>query len=74
MQLAIQVYNEKCIGCRACTRTGCPAITFDKVSEKSKMNLELCVGCEVCLQVCPVKAIGKMGAYLKAIEIGMNLV
>lgn len=53
---------EKCIGCRACVRTGCPAVTFDKVSKKSGINPDSCVGCEVCLQVCPVKAIGKVEA------------
>lgn len=53
---------EKCIGCKACIRTGCPAISFDKASKKSSINPDSCVGCEVCLQVCPVKAIGKVEA------------
>jgi indolepyruvate ferredoxin oxidoreductase alpha subunit len=53
------VDTAKCIGCRACIRTGCPAISFDKSSKKSTINAEQCVGCEVCLQVCPVKAIQK---------------
>lgn len=51
---------EKCIGCKACTRTGCPAILFDKNEKKSSIDKNSCVGCEVCLQVCPVKAIGKV--------------
>lgn len=53
------VISEKCVGCRACIRTGCPAISFDKIAKKSGINSEQCVGCEVCLQVCPVKAIQK---------------
>jgi len=53
---------EKCIGCRACIRTGCPAISFDKETKKSSIDKDSCVGCEVCLQVCPVKAIGKVEA------------
>ncbi len=53
------VDREKCIGCRACIRTGCPAISFDKESKKSSISKDSCVGCQVCLQVCPVKAIGK---------------
>lgn len=57
-----KVDTDKCIGCRACVRTGCPAITFDKVIKKSSINPDACVGCEVCLQVCPVKAIGKVEA------------
>lgn len=53
------VDTDKCIGCRACIRTGCPAIFFDKEAKKSAISSEQCVGCEVCLQVCPVKAIHK---------------
>jgi indolepyruvate ferredoxin oxidoreductase alpha subunit len=56
------VDSEKCIGCKACIRTGCPAISFDKDSKKSKINSAACLGCTVCSQVCPVKAIGKVGA------------
>lgn len=56
------VNTEKCIGCKACIRTGCPAISFNRESKKSGINQETCVGCEVCLQVCPVKAIGKVEA------------
>lgn len=50
---------EKCIGCRSCLRTGCPAISFDKASKKAIISAEQCVGCEVCLQVCPKQAIQK---------------
>ncbi len=55
------VDREKCIGCRACIRTGCPAISFDKIENKSAINLEQCVGCSVCFQVCPVNAIRRVG-------------
>ncbi len=54
------VINEECVGCRACIRTGCPALSFDKAAKKSCINMDQCVGCEICLQVCPVKAIGKV--------------
>ncbi|PKK40626.1 Indolepyruvate oxidoreductase subunit IorA [Clostridiaceae bacterium JG1575] len=64
----VNVFKEKCyvdqdtcIGCRACTRTGCPAIEFDYEKKKSFINRNACVGCTVCLQVCPVKAIKKEG-------------
>jgi indolepyruvate ferredoxin oxidoreductase alpha subunit len=49
---------EKCIGCRICLKTGCPAVSFDKTSKKASIGLD-CVGCEVCLQVCPKQAIQK---------------
>lgn len=61
-QTRCEVDTEKCIGCRACIRTGCPAISFDKAAKKSSISPDQCVGCEVCLQVCPVKAIGKVEA------------
>ncbi|MFB0918335.1 MAG: indolepyruvate ferredoxin oxidoreductase subunit alpha [Clostridiaceae bacterium] len=53
------VDKSKCIGCRACTRTGCPAIEFDYENKKSFILRDSCVGCTVCLQVCPVGAISK---------------
>ena len=56
------VNHEVCIGCKACVRTGCPAISFDTEHKKSSINIEQCVGCSVCYQVCPVKAIGKVEA------------
>jgi len=54
------VNSEKCIGCKACIKTGCPAISFDKENKKSNIDINACVGCGVCSQVCPVKAIGKV--------------
>ena len=52
---------DKCIGCKMCINTGCPALTFDKENKKAIIDKNQCVGCEVCLQVCPVKAIEKVG-------------
>lgn len=49
---------EKCVGCKMCIKTGCPAISFDKAIKKTNIDTN-CVGCEVCKQVCPVSAIVK---------------
>ncbi|MFL8675556.1 indolepyruvate ferredoxin oxidoreductase subunit alpha [Clostridioides sp. GD02404] len=55
------VDDEKCIGCKKCLTTGCPALRFDKSKKKSSINQAQCVGCTVCAQVCPVNAIKKVG-------------
>jgi indolepyruvate ferredoxin oxidoreductase alpha subunit len=49
------VDHDVCIGCKACMRVGCPAITFE--NNKSNINDALCVSCGVCQRVCPVGAI-----------------
>lgn len=51
------VDEEICIGCKKCTKTGCPAIHFRIEEKKSSINPDQCVGCRVCSQVCPVDAI-----------------
>ncbi|HWQ31010.1 MAG TPA: indolepyruvate ferredoxin oxidoreductase subunit alpha, partial [Negativicutes bacterium] len=56
-----QVNTDKCVGCKLCLKTGCPAISFDKENKKAVISKDSCVGCKVCLQVCPTKAIGKVG-------------
>lgn len=56
-----EVDHEKCIGCKKCVSTGCPAIYFNKSIKKSNINKVQCVGCKLCMQVCPVKAISKVG-------------
>ncbi len=53
-----QVDSEICTGCGNCVRFGCPAIEF--ADEKARIN-DLCSGCAVCVQLCPVGAIGREG-------------
>jgi indolepyruvate ferredoxin oxidoreductase alpha subunit len=47
-----------CTGCGTCVRFGCPAIEFS--DEKASIS-DLCSGCSVCVQLCPVGAIGREG-------------
>ena len=47
---------EKCTKCGMCDRVGCPAIEKD-ADGKTKINPLLCIGCDVCLQVCKPGAI-----------------
>lgn len=50
-----------CISCRSCIRTNCPPISMKQYPGKDKknsyINPDMCVGCSVCSQVCPVGAI-----------------
>lgn len=54
---------EKCTGCRACLKIGCPAIEWRPAvdgSKKGKAYIDplLCTGCDVCRQLCKFDAIG----------------
>jgi len=53
------VDQKKCIGCKKCLSTGCPALSFDKYERKAAIDPMQCVGCTVCSQVCPKGAIVK---------------
>lgn len=59
------VDENVCIGCRSCVKTNCPPLLMkayeghDKL--KSSIDPDLCVGCSVCSQVCPVGAIKRVG-------------
>ena len=54
-----EVNPEKCIGCKSCIRTGCPALEYHADTKKVTISSAQCVACDVCAQVCPVKAIGR---------------
>lgn len=53
--------TDKCIGCKKCLSTGCPALRFTAETKKVSINQADCTGCRVCAQVCPVKAIERKG-------------
>ncbi len=50
-----EVDAEKCIGCKACLRSGCPAVSYK--NKKAVIDKTMCLGCKVCKQICPVGAI-----------------
>jgi indolepyruvate ferredoxin oxidoreductase alpha subunit len=49
---------DACTGCGTCVRFGCPAIEFG--NEKARIN-DLCSGCSICAQLCPVGGIVREG-------------
>ena len=54
-----EVVEDLCIGCKKCTKTGCPAISYNKETKKAKIDRNQCLGCDICSQVCPKEAIVK---------------
>ncbi|MDO9079647.1 MAG: 4Fe-4S binding protein, partial [Desulfuromonadales bacterium] len=57
----LAVDRDKCTGCKACLRLGCPAIEWQPSSDgkKGKTYIDplLCTGCTVCQQLCKFDAI-----------------
>ena len=51
----LSVNADKCVGCKACMKIGCPAISI--VDGKAKVDETLCVGCGVCEQLCKFDAL-----------------
>ncbi len=50
-----KVDRDKCTGCKTCLGLGCPAITMD--GDKATIIDTVCVGCGMCVDVCPKEAI-----------------
>lgn len=50
------VDSEKCIGCKACMKLGCPAISIK--DKKAVIDHTQCVGCGICQEQCKFNAIG----------------
>jgi indolepyruvate ferredoxin oxidoreductase alpha subunit len=51
----LTVDEDKCVGCKACMKIGCPAISI--VDGKAKVDATQCVGCGVCEQLCKLGAL-----------------
>jgi len=51
----LAVDQSKCVGCKACMKIGCPAVSI--VNGKAKVDATQCVGCGVCEQLCKFGAL-----------------
>ena len=51
----LTVDAAKCVGCKACMKIGCPAISVR--DGKAGVDATLCVGCGVCQQLCKFDAL-----------------
>ena len=51
------VNPDKCKGCKACMKIGCPAISF--ADKKASVDSTICVGCGLCEQMCHFDAFEK---------------
>jgi len=60
-RMPLYVEHDKCTGCKACLRLGCPAITWDEENKKSNIDKIICVGCKVCQQTCGFDAFIEYG-------------
>lgn len=54
-----EIQEEKCKKCKACIKTGCPAISFK--NGKVTIDRSMCNGCTLCKQVCKFDAIVRVG-------------
>ncbi len=55
----LKVNTDKCKGCKACMKIGCPAISIK--DGKAHVDNTLCVGCGVCGQLCGFGAFESTG-------------
>ncbi len=51
----LYVQQDQCVGCKACMKIGCPAISM--ADGKAKVDATQCVGCGVCRQLCKFDAL-----------------
>jgi len=62
----LMVDESKCSGCKTCLQIGCPAIEWRKGENKkgkSFINQVLCVGCDMCAQICKEDAITRENGH-----------
>lgn len=57
-EVAAVIDSRRCTGCKSCTKMPtCTAIRYEESTRKCVVTPEACIGCGLCLGVCPKKAI-----------------
>ena len=60
--LRCEIDEDACVGCKACTKVVCPALSFDRQAKKAVItDPASCTGCGLCQQQCRFGAIKKAG-------------
>ncbi|MDR1514910.1 MAG: indolepyruvate ferredoxin oxidoreductase subunit alpha [Synergistaceae bacterium] len=59
--LRCEVDRDKCIGCKACVKAGCPALSPN--DGKVEIDSAMCNGCMICAEICPTGAISRVGEF-----------
>jgi len=55
------IHEDKCSGCKICTKLGCPAILWNPDKRTAYIDETLCTGCHLCIKVCKFGAIEQRG-------------
>ena len=55
VKFEVKVEADKCKGCKACMKLGCPAISMN--DGKAVIDHTQCVGCGICQEQCKFAAI-----------------
>jgi len=55
--MSFQILESRCIVCKECLTLGCTAIVAKDKGGGPYIDPQLCTGCSLCAQICPVKAI-----------------
>lgn len=54
---SLKIDQDKCVGCKACLKIGCPAISIK--GKKAVIDSTQCVGCGVCTDLCKLNCISE---------------
>ncbi len=64
---SLKIKTENCTACQSCMNLGCPALVWDDEmydgQHKVRIDPVACIGCSMCIQVCPTDSIRPMADF-----------